>query len=132
MTDTCKTIIWIIFSLAAVSAARSQSNGSLVSQLERFQQYPALFEPAAGKPVPQAPGPGLPGIAGKERSGVALTDHLAFFCRLEVLSERKTRFPFKVRLGTVDYVNRLERKTPGSDYFRSDRTGDPPRQYAPH
>lgn len=34
----------------------------------------------------------------------------AFFCRLEVQIERKTRFPVRFRLGDVNYVDYLEGK----------------------
>jgi len=34
----------------------------------------------------------------------------AFFCRLELKLEKKLRFPFKFRLGDVEYVDYLEGK----------------------
>ncbi|MEM6380360.1 MAG: hypothetical protein AAF705_19380 [Bacteroidota bacterium] len=37
-------------------------------------------------------------------------NHLAFFCRLEVRMEKATKMPVRFRLGTVDYVDRLEGK----------------------
>jgi len=37
---------------------------------------------------------------------------LAFFCRLEVQLESSLSIPFKIRLGSVDYVNYLEQKNP--------------------
>ena len=37
-------------------------------------------------------------------------DELGFFCKIEVLVEKKTKFPIKVRLGEVQYVERLEGK----------------------
>lgn len=39
---------------------------------------------------------------------------LAFFCKIEVQLEKKTKFPVKFRLGTVDYVDYLEGKAFGS------------------
>ena len=39
---------------------------------------------------------------------------LAFFCRLEVQMERSVRFPIKVRLGEVQYVERMEGKGGGN------------------
>jgi len=41
-------------------------------------------------------------------------DHLAFFCRIEVKLDKKVDIPLRLRLGTVDYVDRLEQKR--SDY----------------
>lgn len=35
---------------------------------------------------------------------------LGFFCKLEVQMEKKARFPVKVRLGEVQYVERMEGK----------------------
>lgn len=37
---------------------------------------------------------------------------LAFFCKLEVQLESSLSIPFKIRLGSVDYVNYLEQKNP--------------------
>ena len=37
-------------------------------------------------------------------------DKLAFFCKVEVKLENAVKFPVKFRLGSVDYVDRLEGK----------------------
>ncbi|MEL6629694.1 MAG: hypothetical protein AAFQ92_29705, partial [Bacteroidota bacterium] len=37
-------------------------------------------------------------------------DHLAFFCRVELHLEKAANIPIKFRLGSVDYVDRLEGK----------------------
>ncbi|MEN0046179.1 MAG: hypothetical protein AAF806_03860 [Bacteroidota bacterium] len=37
-------------------------------------------------------------------------EELGFFCKMEIKMEQKSRFPVKFRLGTVDYVDRLEGK----------------------
>lgn len=37
-------------------------------------------------------------------------DQLPFFCKIEFKMEQKTKIPVRFRLGSVDYVDRLEKK----------------------
>ncbi|RFM29957.1 hypothetical protein DXN05_03005 [Deminuibacter soli] len=38
------------------------------------------------------------------------TNHLPFFCDKELKLEKAVKFPVKIRLGSVDYVDQLEGK----------------------
>ncbi|MEM8585200.1 MAG: hypothetical protein AAGF87_13060 [Bacteroidota bacterium] len=57
--------------------------------------------------------PILGAYPGSEPSSPSLLipkDHLAFFCRIELHLEKAANIPIKFRLGSVDYVDRLEGK----------------------
>ncbi len=46
----------------------------------------------------------------KELPGIHLPMPAAFFCRMEHTIEKRSRIPFRFRLGALNYVNKLENK----------------------
>lgn len=131
MTDR-RHSIGILFWLLLAGHLLTGQERTLANELEALHHYPALYLMADDVSVLRNVHRARAGMPGHSLSGINPVEHLAFFCKLEVLSDRKTRIPFRVRLGTVEYVDRLERKVPGALFFTEDQKVNPHRQYAPH
>ena len=123
--------IWMVFFLLFAGNFALAQQVSLQSELEKMHNYPALYLDPGAAVVSKHTRQEQAETKGKSLYLADPVEHLAFFCKLEVMSDRKTRIPVRVRLGTVDYVDRLEQKTPGALFFTEGQIANPPRQYAP-
>ncbi|MEM6879069.1 MAG: hypothetical protein AAF544_10950 [Bacteroidota bacterium] len=103
---------WRLFHASGVENFTAGPNGIISSEeedslLEEFHSTPWLdYRAGQGGSYDQL----FSSEAGHSPSIFIPKDHLAFFCRIELHLEKATRMPIKFRLGSVDYVDRLEGK----------------------
>jgi hypothetical protein len=68
------------------------------------------LSPRSTIPQPAMPPPSFSPLRLNAIEGNYYPDHLGFFCKKELSIEKTTHLPLRFRLGSLDYVNKLEGK----------------------
>lgn len=91
-----------------------QISGKSLLELKRQQLTPPKFSFTDIRLPPLSTSANTPENLTQKIQALSLSKiywkELGFFCKMEIKMEQKARFPVKFRLGTVDYVDRLEGK----------------------
>ena len=95
----------LIFVFVAVQMEAQTERFSLIDE----QNTPLFSDAPKTQPAPQAPIP-VNFLEIELIPKAYCYDDLAVFCKLEVQLEKTFRFPIKIRLGEVNYVEMLEGK----------------------
>ena len=112
MKGITRNILLLLFFLGSANSLTAQTALSVDRLVERgyFRVEASGLTLRTELPTPSATGAVNTGAELLPPPAAWRYEDLAFFCRVEVQLERKTRFPVRFRLGSTDYVNYLEGK----------------------
>lgn len=112
------SFLLILIGLSQAAPAKAQTTdwqiaGKSLPQLLK-QEDPPVFITRLNLLPPLNSGVGTyPSMPARQQIPMAYQyDELGFFCKVEVQLEKHIRIPIKIRLGEVQYVERLEGKYP--------------------
>lgn len=103
----------VLFFCCLPDAMQAQIKGKSIPELRQAEQNKALL--TAVKPLPKRPAlldlrTAILDQQQRTAPKAYSYDELGFFCKMEVKLEQSTKFPIKIRLGEVQYVEKMEGK----------------------